>query len=105
LIKSFFEWIVAERRNRLFTGTADGERDLIESPSKVQRRQSARKELLLRFDQGQDLFESKLEALFPELTRLARPRSLSKYCDLVAANDSTSSAFYAVLVESPATRI
>jgi hypothetical protein len=78
LIKSFFEWIVAERRNRLFTETADGERDLVESPSKVQRRQSTRKELLLRFDQGQDLFESKLEALFPELSRLARPSSFEQ---------------------------
>ena len=74
LMRSFFEWIVMERRKRLFTSTADGERDLVESPSKVRRRQSARKDLLLRFDQRPELgsFEQKLEALFPELTKLPR---------------------------------
>jgi hypothetical protein len=78
LIKSFFEWIVAERRKRLFTGTADGERDLVESPSKVRRRQTARKKLLLSFDRGQEVFNSKIEALFPELTKLPRPASLKQ---------------------------
>ena len=72
LMKSFFNWIVTERRKRLFTGTADGECDLVETPSEVRRRQSARKELLLRFDQGRDLFDQKLEALFPELSKLSR---------------------------------
>jgi len=80
LMKSFFEWVVAERRKRLFTGTADGERDLVESPNKVRRRQSARKVMLLRFDQqpGREIFESKLEALFPELASLARPASFKQ---------------------------
>jgi hypothetical protein len=80
LIKSFFEWIVAERRRRLFTGTADGERDLLESPSRVRRRQSARKEMLLRFDQqsSRAIFESKLEALFPELAGLPRSASFKQ---------------------------
>jgi hypothetical protein len=79
-MKSFFEWVVAERRKRLFTGTADGERDLVESPNKVRRRQSARKVMLLRFDQqpGREIFESKLEALFPELASLARPASFKQ---------------------------
>jgi hypothetical protein len=80
LMKPFFEWIVAERRKRLFTGTADGERDLLESPSKVRRRQSARKEMLLRFDERsrQDLFEQRFEALFPELTKLPQPASFEQ---------------------------
>lgn len=73
LIKSFFEWIVAERRNRLFTGTADGERDLVESPAKVRRRQAAREQMLLRFDDHQHLREQRLQALFPELTELPPP--------------------------------
>lgn len=75
LIKPFFEWIVAERRNRLFIGTADGERDLVESPSRVRRRQSARKRMLLEFDGQQDLFGQKLQELFPELADLPQPPS------------------------------
>ena len=80
LIKSFFEWIVAERRKRLFTGTTDGERDLVESPAKVRERQAARKQMLLRFDErpGKDLFEQKLEALFPELAELPPPISFKQ---------------------------
>lgn len=71
-IKPFFEWIVGERRKRLFTGTTDGERDLTEPPSKVQSRQSARKRMLLKFDAAseRDLFEQKLLQLFPELAGL-----------------------------------
>lgn len=74
LIKSLFDWIVTERRRRLFSGTADGERDVVESPAKVRRRQTAHKRQLLRFDKrlGHDAFEQKLEALFPELTKLRR---------------------------------
>lgn len=78
LMKSFFEWMVMERRKRLFTGTTDGERDLVETPSKVRRRQSARKQLLLRVDQNRDLFDKKLEGLFPELTKLPRPTSFKQ---------------------------
>ena len=80
LIKSFFEWIATQRRKRLFTGTADGERDLVESPAKVRRRQTARKEMLIRFDKmpGRDLFEEKLVALFPELTKLPSPASFKE---------------------------
>jgi hypothetical protein len=78
LIKSFFEWIVAERRKRLFTGTTDGERDLVESPSKVRRRQTVRKKLLLRFDRGQDVLNSKIEALFPELAKSPQPASFKQ---------------------------
>lgn len=80
LIKSFIEWIVAERRKRLFTGTADGERDLVETPAKVRSRQKARKKMLLRFDEGpgKDIFEQKFEALFPELAELPPPISFKQ---------------------------
>jgi hypothetical protein len=79
-MKPFFEWVVVERRRRLFSGIADGERDLVESPSKVRRRQSAHKEMLLLFDKSsrQDLFEQRLRALFPELMELPQPASFEE---------------------------
>ncbi len=80
LMKSFFEWIVTERRKRTFTGTADGERDLVESASQVRRRQLARKKVLLRFDEGrgQSHFDQKLETMFPGLTKVPRPASFKQ---------------------------
>jgi hypothetical protein len=77
LIKPFFEWIVAERRKRLFTGTTDGQRDLVDTPSRVRRRQSARARMLVKFDEQpeRDLFDQKLQQLFPELANLPRPSS------------------------------
>jgi hypothetical protein len=78
LMKSLFEWIATERRKRLFTGTADGERDLVEPPSKVRTRQSARKQVLLKLDAVHDLFEQKLLELFPELTKLPSPPSFKQ---------------------------
>jgi hypothetical protein len=81
LIKRFFEWITAERRKRLFTGTTDGERDLIESPSKVQRRQATRSQELRRVAEhpGLDHFEQRLCELFPELAELPQQLSLGQY--------------------------
>jgi hypothetical protein len=70
LMKPFFEWITTERRKRLFSGTAYGERDLVESPSKVRSRQTARKQQLLKLDAVLDIFEQKLLQLFPELAEL-----------------------------------
>ncbi|HKO20057.1 MAG TPA: hypothetical protein VJU82_14335 [Acidobacteriaceae bacterium] len=86
LLKPFFEWISAERRQRLFSGTTDGERDLVEGRAKVKRRQTARKEMLLRLDKRSegDVFEQKLEALFPELRTLP-PRS--SFSELLRSRD------------------
>ncbi len=80
LIKPFFEWVTSERRKRLFTGTTDGERDLVESPSKVRRRQSARKRELLKVDAApaRIQFEQKLLQLFPELALLPGLPSLKQ---------------------------
>ena len=80
LVKPFFQWIVAERRKRLFSGTADGERDLVEPPSKVRSRQSGRKRMMLKFDSapGRDLFEKGLQQLFPELADLPSQLSLKQ---------------------------
>ena len=77
LLKLFFEWVVAQRRQRLSSGTTDGERDLVESPARVRRRQAARKEMLLRLDTRpeRELFNQKLETLFPDLRVLPAPRS------------------------------
>ena len=77
LLEQFFEWITAERRKRLFTGTTDGLRDLIEAPSKVRSRQSARGRQIMRIVEqpGLDAFERRLRELFPELAEL--PKQLS----------------------------
>jgi hypothetical protein len=76
-LRPFCKWMIAERRRRLFTRTTDGMRDLVEPPSKVQRRQTARKRLLLKFDvaPGKDLLEQKLQQLFPELMNLPEQSS------------------------------
>jgi hypothetical protein len=76
-LKPFCEWMIAERRQRLFTRTTDGVRDLVEQPSKVQRRQAARKRMMLKFDvsPGKDPLEQKLQQLFPELINLPQPSS------------------------------
>jgi len=79
-LKPFFEWVVSERRRRLFTRTADGERDLVEPASKVRTRQSARKRMLLAFDanSSKDFFDKELQGLFPELADLPKQASFKE---------------------------
>jgi hypothetical protein len=81
LLKKLFEWITLERRKRLFTGTTDGLRDLIEAPGKVQRRQSARGRQIMRVVEqpGLDAFEQRFRELFPELNELPRQLSPRSY--------------------------
>jgi hypothetical protein len=73
LLKPLLIWIVNERRRRLFSGTTDGLRDLIEPAVRVRRRQAAVKKRMLEIDEspGQRDRERTLESIFPELTELA----------------------------------
>lgn len=80
-MKQFFGWITAEQRKRLFTGTSDGERDLVEAPGEVEKRQTARGQQMARFAERPEveLFEQRLFELFPELAELPKQPSLSQY--------------------------
>jgi hypothetical protein len=81
LMKRFFGWITAKRLKRLFTGTSDGERDLVDSPGEVERRQTARGQQMARFAERPEveIFEHRLFELFPELAELPKQPSLGQY--------------------------
>jgi len=80
-MKQSFGWITAERRKRLFTGTSDGERDLVEAPGDVEKRQTARGQQMERFAERPEveIFEQRLFELFPELAELPERPSLRQH--------------------------
>jgi hypothetical protein len=73
LLGQFVQWICAERERRLFTHTTVGVADLLESATKVLRRQTstAKKIARQKDDPRRRNLEEKIKKTFPELAEIA----------------------------------
>ena len=71
-LRPFFEWICEERKHRLFTHRTIGVIDLLDSPTKVEQRQTATAKKIARAanDPQRKKLEEKITKTFPELAEI-----------------------------------